>query len=184
MNTLRIHLCRKQNELYDTPTIHSSSKCGREFRPGRINRNILKKVCWLGSTAVTSRWKTHIVHSTMFCVTKTRQPQTVASISQYETRRTNLVHWGWPLYLPCVLHSIKRSYLCRYPAVINALTFFHQFWVHPNDRQIQVLLNLITKEVSKYHGLPMGVSNSPAIATRLRNVFLQRIRSTYKEFQG
>ena len=73
---------------------------------------------------------------------------------------------GDPVFLPRISHILDQMFLEGYSAVVDAFKYFYQFSTHPDDRPYLGLKHPITGVLLEYIGLPVGGSNSPAIACR------------------
>jgi hypothetical protein len=62
---------------------------------------------------------------------------------------------------------LTQMYAGGYTAVADASKFFYQFPTVPAERKYLGLLLPVTGEMYEYLSLPLGSSNSPAIAGRM-----------------
>ena len=81
-------------------------------------------------------------------------------------------------------HILDSLYSGGYSAVVDASKFFYQFPTYPQDRTHLGIVHPVTGVVYAYHGLPMGSSNSPALAGRYGMAFLRKLIQDHKIFQG
>ena len=91
---------------------------------------------------------------------------------------------GDPVFLPRISHILDQMYLGGYSAVVDASKYFYQFRTHPDDRPYLGLKHPITGVLLEYTGLPMGGSNSPAIACRYGLSFVRMLKERFDEFKG
>ena len=91
---------------------------------------------------------------------------------------------GDPVILPRTGHIVDLLYTGGYSAVIDASKYFHQFPTHPDDRPYLGLRHPVTDVLYEYVGLPMGGSNSPAVACRYGLLFIRMLCERFQEFQG
>ena len=89
-----------------------------------------------------------------------------------------------PVYLVQKLTILPQLYSGGYSAIADASKQFHNFPTVPEERKYLGCIHPITGERLVWAGLPMGSSNSPAIACRLTNSVLRQIREREEIFRG
>ena len=120
----------------------------------------------------------------LFCVPKEGQPGQWRVIADMLSGGQNACVVADPVYLNRPSHILDQMYAGGYTAVVDASKFFYQFLTHPDDRPYLGVLHPITHQLLEYLGLPMGSSNSPALACRYGIAFLRKLRETFTIFQG
>ena len=120
----------------------------------------------------------------LFCVPKEGQPGQWRVIADMLSGGQNECMAADPVYLNRPAHILDQMYAGGYTAVVDASKFFYQFPTHPDDRPYLGVLHPVTQQLLEYFGLPMGSSNSPALACRYGMAFLRKLRETFTVFQG
>ena len=89
-----------------------------------------------------------------------------------------------PVYLVQKQTILPQLYAGGYSAIADASKQFHNFPTLPEERKYLGCIHPMTGERLVWVGLPMGSSNSPAIACRLTNSVLRQIREREEIFKG
>jgi len=89
-----------------------------------------------------------------------------------------------PTYLHGSDDILPHLYYGGFSAVADASKHFHNFPTRPDERRYLGCLHPRTRVRYVWAGLPMGSSNSPAIACRVGNGVLRLLRSESSVFQG
>ena len=89
-----------------------------------------------------------------------------------------------PVILPRISHILDELYEGGFSAVVDASKMFYQFPTRAEDRKYLGILHPVTGVLYWYCGLPMGASNSPALAGRFGLSFLRKLREKHELFRG
>jgi hypothetical protein len=79
---------------------------------------------------------------------------------------------------------LPQLYEGGWSAIADASKQFHNFPTRPDERRYLGCIHPITGAELVYAGLPMGTSNSPAIACRINNGALRQLRVESPRFDG
>ena len=125
-----------------------------------------------------------LLNAPLFCVPKEGQPGEWRVIADMLRGGQNECSAHDPVYLPRTTHILSQMYSGGYSAVVDASKFFYQFPTHPDDQPYLGLVHPITDTRFAYGGLPMGATNSPALASHYGLSLLRLVRERYSVFQG
>ena len=89
-----------------------------------------------------------------------------------------------PVHLPTPQDILPHLYPGGYSAVIDASKYFHCFLTREDERPHLGLVHPKTGKHYWYARLPMGTSNSPAVAGRYGAAFLRLVLESIPEFKG
>jgi hypothetical protein len=89
-----------------------------------------------------------------------------------------------PVYLTQKRTILAQMYTNGWSAVAHASKQFHNFPTVPGERKYIGCIHPITEAQLVYCGLPMGLSNSPAISCRVTNGGIRTIQERESLFQG
>lgn len=120
----------------------------------------------------------------LFCVPKAGQPGEWRVIANMLTGGQNSTVANDPVFLNRPLDILRHMYTGGWSAVADASKFFYQFRVHPDDQPYLGVIHPVTGKNYVYGYLPMGGSNSPALAGRFGLSFLRLLRIRFPEFRG
>jgi hypothetical protein len=79
---------------------------------------------------------------------------------------------------------LPQLYHGGYSAIADASKQFHNFLTYPRERRYLGCIHPITKERLCYASLPMGMAQSPALACRINNGALRKLRKECSLFHG
>ena len=88
-----------------------------------------------------------------------------------------------PIYLPSSRDILPHLYEGGWSAVADASKYFHNYLTLPQERDLIGIIHPVTGEHLWYVGLPMGSVNSPSIACRIGEGFLEKLRRGVAVFQ-
>ena len=89
-----------------------------------------------------------------------------------------------PVHLPKAAGILEKLYTGGWSAIMDASKFFHNFPMHPHDRPYLGCIHPKTGQRLWYLGLPMGSSQSPALACRFGLSILRSPAEQEPVFQG
>ena len=89
-----------------------------------------------------------------------------------------------PIILNRPRHVLELLYTGGKSAVADLSKMFYQFITHPKDRRYLGVVHPVTNTMKEYGALPMGSSNSPALAGRYGLAFIRALKERYSIFQG
>ena len=89
-----------------------------------------------------------------------------------------------PVHLPQVDDILPFLIPGGWSAVIDASKFFHMFVTKKGEQKFMGLIHPITGVLYVYERLPMGTSNSLAIAGRFGAAFIRLVMESVEYFQG
>jgi hypothetical protein len=125
-----------------------------------------------------------VANAPLFIVPKPGQPGQWRVIADMKKGGQNQAIGRDPVYLPRVDTILPHMYTGGWSAVVDASKFFYQFKTLVSERKYLGLIHPITGKHYRYKGLPMGSANSPAVASKMGESFLRRLRQRCKDFQG
>ena len=125
-----------------------------------------------------------LLNAPLFVVPKPGQPGQWRTIADMLRGGQNTCIGADPTILPRANDIVVCMYAGGYSAVVDLSKYFHNFKTKESERQWLGTIHPVTNVMYEYFGLPMGSSNSPAIACRIGQGFLRLLRSRYKVFQG
>ena len=102
----------------------------------------------------------------LFTVPKPGQPGQWRCIADMKSGGQNYHIGKDPVHLPEATRILEQLYMGGWSAVVDASKFFHNFPTHPKDHPHLGCIHPRTGQRLWYLGLPMGSSNSPALACR------------------
>ena len=120
----------------------------------------------------------------LFCVSKAGQPDEWRPIADMKRGGQNQCIASDPVYFQRGHDILNCLYAGGYSAVADQSKYFHNYLTVPSERPYLGTIHPITGKYYVYKGLPMGSSNSPAIACRIGNGFLRTLRAECEAFQG
>jgi hypothetical protein len=120
----------------------------------------------------------------LFCVDKVYEPGKKRCIADMKTGGQNRCIGKDPVYLIQSQDILPQLYPGGYSAVADVSKFFHNFPTHPEEHQYLGCIHPITDEKLIYATLPMGSSNSPAVACRIGNSCLRQLKDRSSTFHG
>jgi hypothetical protein len=120
----------------------------------------------------------------MFLLPKPGQPGQWRILANLRAGGQNTVVGADPTVFPKSAHILSQMYSGGWSTVIDASKFFYQFNVQKQDRKYLGCLHPKTAKHLQYAALPMGASQSPALAGRYGSSFLRLLRSRCKNYQG
>jgi hypothetical protein len=138
----------------------------------------------LGVVQLVPKHRTVICNAALFCVPKPGQPGEWRVIADMKTGGQNAHIGKDPVFLHKPEAILSQMYAGGYTAVADASKFFYQFPTVPAERKYLGLLHPVTGEMYEYLGLPMGSSNSPAIAGRMGASFFRLLTQNHPELFG
>ena len=127
---------------------------------------------------------TILANCPLFCVTKAGQVDEWRPIADMKRGGQNQCCASDPVYFQRGHDILNRLYAGGFSAVADQSKYFHNFLTVPAERPYLGTIHPITGKRYVYRGLPMGSSNSPAIACRIGNGFLRVLRAECLAFQG
>jgi hypothetical protein len=127
----------------------------------------------LGVVRLVPKHRSVICNAALFCVPKAGQPGEWRVIADMKTGGQNAHIGKDPVFLHQPEAILTQMYAGGYTAVADASKFFYQFPTVPAERKYLGLLHPVTGQMYEYLGLPMGSSNSPAIAGRMGASFFR-----------
>ena len=143
-----------------------------------------KFVDQLISLGVLEESETILANCPLFCVPKPAQEDEWRCIADMKRGGQNQCCCGDPVYL-CRSHDLLNTmYTGGYSAVADQSKYFHNYLTRREERPFMGTIHPKTGRTYVYRGLPMGSSNSPAIACRCGNAFMRLLRSETPAFQG
>ena len=120
----------------------------------------------------------------LFCVDKASQPGEKRCIADCKKGGQNACMGQDPTYLVRNDEILPQLYEGGWSAIADASKQFHNFPTKPDERRYLGCIHPITGAELVYAGLPMGTSNSPAIACRINNGALRQLKKESTLFQG
>ena len=120
----------------------------------------------------------------LFCVAKAGQPNEWRPIADMRRGGQNQCIASDPVYFQRGHDILNGLYAGGYSAVADQSKYFHNYITVPAERPYLGTIHPVTGKHYVYKGLPMGSSNSPAIACRIGNGFLRVLRDECPAFQG
>jgi hypothetical protein len=96
----------------------------------------------------------------------------------------NTVVGADPTVFPKSTHLLSQMYSRGMSAVIDASKFFYKFEVRRKDRKYLGCVHAKTLKHLRYASLPMGASQSPALAGWYGPSFMRLLRKKSKNFHG
>ena len=120
----------------------------------------------------------------LFCVDKPNQPGEKRCIADCKRGGQNKCAGKDPVYLVRSEDILPHLYEEGWSAVADASKHFHNFKTREEEQLYLGCIHPLTGEEYVYGGLPMGASNSPAIACRLGNSSLRQLRDNSDTFSG
>jgi hypothetical protein len=120
----------------------------------------------------------------LFTVPKPGQPGQWRCIADMKSGGQNYHIGKDPVHLPKATRILEQLYTGGWSAVVDASKFFHNFPTHPKDRPYLGCIHPRTGQRLWYLGLPMGSSNSPALACRYGLGMLRLLAEREPVFQG
>lgn len=120
----------------------------------------------------------------LFCVDKPSQPGEKRCIADCKKGGQNACMGQDPTFLVRNDEILPLLYEGGWSAIADASKQFHNFPTRPDERRYLGCIHPITEAELVYAGLPMGTSNSPAIACRINNGALRQLRSESPRFHG
>jgi hypothetical protein len=138
----------------------------------------------LGVVQLVPKNRSVVCNAALFCVPKPGQPGEWRVIADMKTGGQNAHIGKDPVFLHQPEAILTQMYAGGYTAVADASKFFYQFPTVPAERKYLGLLHPVTGEMYEYLGLPMGSSNSPAIAGRMCASFFRMLTQQHPELFG
>jgi hypothetical protein len=89
-----------------------------------------------------------------------------------------------PVFLTRSEDILPRLYDGGWSAIVDASKHFHNFRTKLDERRYLGCIHLLMGTEWVYRGLPMGTANSPAIACRLGNSGVRKLRDEHPLFHG
>jgi hypothetical protein len=120
----------------------------------------------------------------LFCVEKPHEAGAYRCIADAKSGGQNQCMAKDPVYLSRADDILPRLYTGGWSAVADASKHFHNFKTLPEEQHLLGCIHPGDGTEWIYAGLPMGTTNSPAIACRLGNSGLRKMRQTEAIFQG
>ena len=120
----------------------------------------------------------------LFCVSKAGQPDEFRCIADMRRGGQNACIASDPVYFQRGHDILNCLYAGGYSAVADQSKYFHNYLTLLSERPYLGTIHPVTNKCYVYRGLPMGSSNSPAIACRIGNSFLRKLRDECDAFQG
>jgi hypothetical protein len=120
----------------------------------------------------------------LFCVAKPHEPGAFRCIADAKAGGQNAWMGKDPVYLTRAEDILPRLYDGGWSAVADASKHFHNFLTKAEERRYLGCIHPIDGSEWIYQGLPMGTANSPAIACRLGNSGVRKLRDGHKLFHG
>jgi hypothetical protein len=120
----------------------------------------------------------------LFCVEKPHKAGAYRCIADAKLGGQNQCMAKDPVYLSRADDILPRLYSGGFSAVADASKHFHNFKTRPDERHVLGCIHPGEGSEWIYAGLPMGTTNSPAIACRQGNSGLRRMREQESIFQG
>ena len=127
---------------------------------------------------------TILANCPLFCVSKAGQPDEFRCIADMRRGGQNECIASDPVYFQRGHDILNCLYAGGYSAVADQSKYFHNYLTRPSERPYMGTIHPVTNQLYVYRGLPMGSSNSPAIACRIGNSFLRMLRAECDAFQG
>lgn len=115
----------------------------------------------------------------VFCIPKAGQPGQWRVLADLKAGGQNSVVGKDPVFLHRPDAILPHLYTGGYSAVGDASKMFYQFPTCENERPYLGCIHPISGEVRVYTGLPMGATNSPAIAGRMGAAFIRLLLRHY-----
>jgi hypothetical protein len=120
----------------------------------------------------------------LFCIDKASQPGEKRCIADCKKGGQNACMGQDPTFLVRNDEILPQLYQGGWSAIADASKQFHNFPTKPDERRYLGCIHPITRAELVYAGLPMGTSNSPAIACRINNGALRQLRVESPRFHG
>jgi len=120
----------------------------------------------------------------MFTEDKPGQPGQLRCIADAKRGGQNDCCGADPVHLPTPQDILPHLYPGGYSAVIDASKYFHCFLTREDERPYLGMVHPRTGKHYWYRRLPMGTSNSPAVAGRFGTAFLRMVMEGIPEFTG
>jgi hypothetical protein len=131
-----------------------------------VAANFVEELMDLGAVGTSGEGREIVTTAPLFVVPKEGQEGEWRVIADMLRGGQNECIAGDPVFLPQISHILDQIYTGGYSAVVDASKYFYQFPTHPDDRPFLGLRHPISGILLEYAGLPMGGTNSPAIACR------------------
>ena len=144
----------------------------------------LDELTSLGVVRRVAKGRKVVCNAALFCVPKAGQPGEWRVIADMKTGGQNAHIGKDPVFLHQPDAILSQLYAGGYTAVADASKFFYQFPTVPGERKYLGLLHPVTGAMYEYLGLPMGSSNSPAIAGRMGASFFRILTQQHPDIFG
>jgi hypothetical protein len=125
-----------------------------------------------------------LANAPKFVLPKPGQPGQWRILADLKSGGQNTVVGADPTVFPKSAHILSQMYTGGMSAVIDASKFFYQFEVRQRDQKYLGCVHPKTLKHLCYASLPLGASQSPALAGRYGSSFLRLLRKKSKNFQG
>jgi hypothetical protein len=120
----------------------------------------------------------------LFCVAKPHEPGAYRCIADAKSGGQNVCMGKDHVYLVRTEDILPRLYTGGWSAVADASKHFHNFKTRKDERKYLGCVHPSDGSKWMYRGLPMGTTNSPAIACRLGNSGVRKLREGNPAFRG
>ncbi|MGL5812711.1 MAG: hypothetical protein ACRCYW_05175, partial [Aeromonas sp.] len=120
----------------------------------------------------------------LFVVPKPGQPGQWRCIADMKKGGQNDCCGLDPIFLPSAKDILPHLYSGGWSAIADASKHFHNFSTLPEERDLIGIIHPVTGEHLWYVGLPMGSVNSPSIACRAGEGFMDMLRRESEVFRA
>ncbi|MGL5812169.1 MAG: hypothetical protein ACRCYW_02380, partial [Aeromonas sp.] len=120
----------------------------------------------------------------LFVVPKPGQPGQWRCIADMKRGGQNGCCGLDPIFLPSSKDILPHLYSGGWSAIADASKHFHNFTTLPEERDLIGIIHPVTGEKLWYVGLPMGSVNSPSIACRAGEGFMDMLRAESEIFRA
>ena len=125
-----------------------------------------------------------LANAPLFTIPKPGQPGQWRVIADMKNGGQNAHIGKDPVHLPKAGGILEKLYTGGWSAIVDASKFFHNFPTHAHDRPYLGCIHPKTGQRLWYLGLPMGSSQSPALACRFGLSILRSLVEQEPVFQG
>jgi hypothetical protein len=167
-----------------TPTTKFTANAPMDAGQQAIAGAFLDELTSLGVVKRVAKGRKVECNAALFCVPKAGQPGEWRVIADMKTGGQNAHIGKDPVFLHRPEAILSQLYAGGYTAVADASKFFYQFPTVPSERKYLGLLHPVTGVLYEYLGLPMGSSNSPAVAGRMGASFFRLLTQAHPELFG
>jgi hypothetical protein len=167
-----------------TPTSKFTANAPMDASQQAIAGAFLDELTSLGVVRRVAKGRRVECNAALFCVPKAGQPGEWRVIADMKTGGQNAHIGKDPVFLHQPEAILSQLYAGGYTAVADASKFFYQFPTVPSERKYLGLLHPVSGVMYEYLGLPMGSSNSPAVAGRMGASFFRLLTQKHPELFG